>query len=148
MKLILLQDVRALGKAGDIVDVSDGYARNKLLPGKLAVEATDKNRNDLKLRQKNEEKKAAERLAEAKELAGKLGGVKIVVSMKAGKDGKAFGSVSSKEIAEEAKKQFGLDLDKKKIQLAEPIKTFGTHEVAIKLHPEVTGKFSVQVKEQ
>ena len=148
MKLILLQDVRALGKAGDIVEVSDGYARNKLLPGKLAVEATDKNRNELKLRQKNEEKKAAERLAEARELSGRLAGVKIVVSMKAGKDGKAFGSVSSKEIAEEAKKQFGLELDKKKIQLAEPIKTFGTHEVAIKLHPEVTGKFSVQVKEQ
>ncbi len=148
MKLILLQDVRALGKASDIVEVSDGYARNKLLPGKLAVEATDKNRNELKLRQKNEEKKAAERLAEARDLSAKLSGVKIVVSMKAGKDGKAFGSVSSKEIAEEAKKQFGLDLDKKKIQLAEPIKTFGTHEVAIKLHPEVTGKFSVQVKEQ
>ena len=144
MKVILLEDVKSLGKKGDIVNVSDGYARNFVLPKHVGVEATEKNKNELKLQKQHEDKLAAERLAEAKALAHKLEGLKIEVTMKAGE---VFGSVASKEIAEQAKKQHGLELDKKKIVLAEPIKSFGMHEVGIKLHPEVTGKLYVLVKE-
>ena len=147
MKVILLQDVKSLGKKGQIVDVSDGYARNYVLPKKVGVGATDKNKNELKLQKQHEDKLAAQRLAEAKELAARLDTLTIQVTMKAGENGKVFGSVASKEIAEQANKQHGLTLDKKKIVLEEPIKSFGTHEVAIKLHPEVTGKLHVQVKE-
>lgn len=147
MKIILLQDVRSLGKKGQVVNVSDGYARNYVLPKKIGIEATEKNKNDLKLQKQHEDKLAAERLAAAKELAKKLETLKIEVSMKAGENGKVFGSISSKEIAEQAKKQFNLDLDKKKIVLEEPIKSFGMHEVPIKLHPEVTGRLFVLVKE-
>ena len=147
MKIILLQDVRSLGKKGQVVNVSDGYARNYVLPKKIGIEATEKNKNDLKLQKQHEDKLAAERLAAAKELAKKLETLKIEVSMKAGENGKVFGSISSKEIAEQAKKQFNLDLDKKKIVLEEPIKSFGMHEVPIKLHPEVIGRLFVLVKE-
>lgn len=147
MKLILLQNVKSLGKAGDVVNVSDGYARNMLLPKGIAVEANDKNKNDLKLKKQHEEKLAADRLQDAKDLAKKLEGIKIAVKMKAGENGKAFGSVSSKEIAEAAKAQHALELDKKKIQLDEPIRTFGMHEVPIRLHPEVTGTLYVLVQE-
>ena len=147
MKLILLQNVKSLGKAGDVVNVSDGYARNMLLPKGIAVEANDKNKNDLKLKKQHEEKLAADRLQDAKDLAKKLEGIKITVKMKAGENGKAFGSVSSKEIAEAAKAQHALELDKKKIQLDEPIRTFGLHEVPIRLHPEVTGTLYVLVQE-
>ncbi len=147
MKVILLQDVKSLGKKGQIVDVSDGYARNYVLPKKVGVEATDKNKNELKLQKQHEDKLAAQRLAEAKELAARLDSLTIQVTMKAGENGKVFGSVASKEIAEQAGKQHGLALDKKKIVLEEPLKSFGMHEVAIKLHPEVTGKLHVQVKE-
>ena len=147
MKLILLQNVKSLGKAGDVVNVSDGYARNMLLPKGIAVEANDKNKNDLKLKKQHEEKLAADRLQDAKDLAKKLEGIKITVKMKAGENGKAFGSVSSKEIAEAAKAQHALELDKKKIQRDEPIRTFGMHEVPIRLHPEVTGTLYVLVQE-
>lgn len=147
MKLILLQNVKSLGKAGDVVNVSDGYARNMLLPKGIAVEANDKNKNDLKLKKQHEEKLAADRLQDAKDLAKKLEGIKITVKMKAGENGKAFGSVSSKEIAEAARAQHALELDKKKIQLDEPIRTFGMHEVPIRLHPEVTGTLYVLVQE-
>ncbi|MDY2944873.1 MAG: 50S ribosomal protein L9 [Lachnospiraceae bacterium] len=147
MKLILLQNVKSLGKAGDVVNVSDGYARNMLLPKGIAVEANDKNKNDLKLKKQHEEKLAADCLQDAKDLAKKLEGIKIAVKMKAGENGKAFGSVSSKEIAEAAKAQHALELDKKKIQLDEPIRTFGMHEVPIRLHPEVTGTLYVLVQE-
>jgi large subunit ribosomal protein L9 len=147
MKLILLQNVKSLGKAGDVVNVSDGYARNMLLPKGIAVEANDKNKNDLKLKKQHEEKLAADRLQDARDLAKKLEGIKITVKMKAGENGKAFGSVSSKEIAEAAKAQHALELDKKKIQLDEPIRTFGMHEVPIRLHPEVTGTLYVLVQE-
>ena len=147
MKVILLQDVKSLGKKGEMVNVSDGYARNYVLPKKLGIEATDKNKNDLKLQQAHEAKLAAQKLQEAKDLAENLAGKQISVSMRAGENGKVFGSVSSKEIAEAAKKQFDLDLDKKKIVLDEPIKTFGVHEVPIKLHPQVAGRLYVVVKE-
>ena len=147
MKVILLQDVKSLGKEGDIVNVSDGYARNFVIPKKLGVEANDKNKNDLKLKKQREAKEAAAKLADAQKLAQELEKVTVVVKMKAGGNGKVFGSVSAKEIAQEAKKQHNLDLDKKKIQLAEPIKSFGDFEIPIRPHPQVTGKFMLKVTE-
>jgi large subunit ribosomal protein L9 len=148
MKVILLQDVKALGKKGDIVDVSDGYARNAILPKKLGVEATGKNLNDLKLQNQHADKVAAENLANAKELAKTVEQQKITVRIKTGEGGKIFGSVSTKEIAQAAKEQTGLDLDKKKMQLTDPIKALGTYEVPVKLHPQVTAKLTVQVVEE
>lgn len=148
MQIILLEDVKTLGKKGDVVDVSDGYARNFVLPKKLGVEANAKNKNDLKLQKANADKIAKEQLEAARELAGVLETKEVTLKMKAGEGGKAFGSVSSKEIAQEAKKQCGLELDKKKIQLPEPIKTFGVYEVGVKLHPKVTGKLKVKVIEE
>ncbi len=147
MKIILLQDVKSLGKKGEMVNVSDGYARNFVLPKKLGIEASQKNLNELKLQKAHEEKIAAEKLKEAQEMAAILPGKPIVVSMKMGEGGKAFGSVSAKEIAEAAAAQHGLELDRKKIQLDEPIKAFGTVEVPIKLHSQVTGMLCVVVKE-
>lgn len=147
MKVILLEDVKSLGKKGDVVDVSDGYARNFLLSKKKGVEATGKNLNDLKLKKANDEKVAAQNLADAKELADVLSQKTVVVKLKAGEGGKTFGSVSSKEIADEAEKQHGLELDKKKIVIDEPIKNLGTYEVKVKLHPKVTGTLKVKVEE-
>ena len=148
MKVILLEDVKTLGKKGQIVKVSDGYATNFVLPKKLGVEATPKNLNDLKVQQKRDEKAAAELLAQAQEFGKKVESVTVKVSMKGGEGGKVFGSVSSKEIATAAKQQFGFDIDKKKLQLAEPIKSFGVFEVPVKLHPQVTSKLKVSVTEQ
>ena len=145
MKVILLQDVKALGKKGEIVNVSDGYARNAILPKKLGVEANSKNLNDLKLQNQHADKVAAENLANAKELAKTIEQQKVVVKIRTGEGGKIFGSVSTKEIAQAAKEQTGLDLDKKKMQLNDPIKALGTYEVVVKLHPQVTTKLSVQV---
>lgn len=147
MKLILTQDVRGLGKKGDVVEVSTGYARNKLLPQKLAMEMTSKNMNDLKLQKEHEEKVAIENLKEAEELAKNLEGKTVTVKIKSGKDGQVFGSISTKEIAEEAKKQIDLTLDKKKMVLDEPIKSLGFHEVKLKLHPKVVGVLKVHVVE-
>ena len=123
MEIVLLEDVKALGKKGQIVKVNDGYARNFILPKKLGVEATAKNLNDLKLQKANAEKVAAEQLAEAKALAEKIGELSVTLKMKAGEGGRAFGSVSSKEIAVAAKDQLGLEIDKKKMVLPEAIKT-------------------------
>ena len=148
MKIILLQDVKSLGKKGEIVEVASGYARNYVLPKKLGVEATEKNLNDIKLQKAHEEKLAAQRLAEAQDLAQKLESVQITVSMKRGEGDRVFGSISAKEIAEAAAEQHGLELDKKKIQVEEPIRSFGRFEVPIKLHPEVTGRLYVLVKEK
>ena len=147
MKVILKEDVKSLGKQGDIVDVSDGYARNFILKKGKGVEANSKNLNDLKLQKANEEKLAAERLEQAKELAKKLEAASVTVSIKAGDGGKAFGSVSSKEITKAISDQLGLEIDKKKLALPEPLKTFGTHAVPVKLHKDVTGKLSVKVTE-
>ena len=147
MKVILLEDVKSLGKKGDVVDVSDGYARNFLLSRKKGVEATGKNLNDLKLKKANDEKVAAQNLADAKALAEVLEQKTVVVKLKAGEGGKTFGSASSKEIAEEAGKQHGLDIDKKKIVIDDPIKSLGTYEVKVKLHPKVTGTLKVKVEE-
>lgn len=147
MKVILIQDVKKLGKKGEIIEVNDGYARNYILPQKLGVEANSKNLNDLKLQKQKEDKDAKKMLDEASELAAKIAEQVVTVKIKAGEGGKVFGSVSSKEIAEAMKKQCSLEIDKKKIQLQEPIRSFGFHEVGIKLHPQVTGTLRVKVEE-
>ena len=143
MKVILLKDVKSLGKKGEIVNVNDGYARNFILPKKVG-----KNLNDLKLQKNNEKKVAEENLEAAKELAAELGAGKVELSIKVGEGGRTFGSVSSKEIAEAVKTQMNLSVDKKKIQIKEGIKTLGTHMVSVKLHPEVTAELKVVVKEE
>lgn len=148
MKIILLEDVKALGKKGEIVNVSDGYARNMILPKKLGMEATTKNLNDLKLQNQHADKVAQENYEAALKFAEELKEKKVIVKMKAGEGGRTFGSVSTKEIAAAAKEQLGVELDKKKMQLSEPIKTFGMTEISIKLHPKVTGKFTVHVVEK
>lgn len=147
MKIILLQDEKKLGKKGDVVEVSEGYARNYVLPKKIGVEATNKNMNDLKLQKANAEKVAKEQLDAAKQLAEVLAEKTIEVKMKAGEGGKAFGSVSSKEISAACKEQHGIEIDKKKIVLPEAIKSFGVYEVSVKLHSQVTGKLKVHVSE-
>lgn len=145
MKIILLEDVKSLGKAGEIVEVSNGYARNMLLPKKLGVEATAKNLNDLKLKKAHQEKIAAENLSEAELLADKLKDAVVEIPIKTGENGKVFGSVSAKEIAEAAKKQLGVEIDKKKLQLPAPIKELGETQVGLKLHPQVTASIKVLV---
>ena len=147
MKVILLEDVKSLGKKGQIVNVNDGYARNFILPKKLGLEATSKNLKDLKLQNANKEKLAQEALEAAQELAKKIEAGKIVVPIKVGEGGRTFGSVSTKEIAIEVKKQMGYDIDKKKIQLKDAIKTLGTHIVPIKLHQKVVAELKVNVTE-
>ena len=147
MKVILLEDVKALGKKGQVVNVSDGYARNLLLPKKLGVEATGKNMNDLKLQKAHEDKVAQENLDAAKAFAEELKDKQVTVGIKVGEGGRTFGSISAKEIAEAAKAQLGYELDKKKLQLSAPIKELGTTMVPIKLHPKVTGELKVVVKE-
>ena len=147
MKVILIEDVKSLGKKGEIVTVSDGYAKNKLIPGKLALEASGKNMNDLKLQKKHEEKVAQENLEAAQALAKELEGKVVKVSVKSGEGGKVFGSVSSKEVAKAASDQLGLELDKKKMQMDEAIKTLGYHDVTIKLHPKVSAVLRVNVVE-
>lgn len=148
MEVILLEDVKTLGKKGQIVKINDGYARNYVLPKKLGIEATSKNLNDLKLQKANEEKIAKEQLDAAKSLAAKIEEMTVKMQIKTGEGGRTFGSVSSKEIAEEAKKQLNLELDKKKIVLDEPIKTPGTHIVTVRLHRDVHAKLKVVVSEK
>lgn len=147
MKVILIEDVKSLGKKGQLVDVNDGYARNFILAKKLGLEATPKNLNDLKLKKQNEEKVAKEQYEEAVAFAERLSGLEVNVSIKAGEGGKIFGSVSSREIAEAAKEQLGIELDKKKMQLSNPIKSVGMQMVPVKLHPKVTAQLKVNVRE-
>ena len=147
MKVILLQDVKSLGKKGEVVNVSDGHARNMLLPKKLGIEATSKNLNDLKLKRANDDKVAKENLEAAKDYKAELETKEVRVSIKVGEGGRTFGSVSTKEIAEEAKAQLGYDIDKKKMQLPNPIKELGTTSVAIKLHQKVVAQLKVIVEE-
>ena len=147
MKVILLEDVKSLGKKGEIVNVSDGYARNYVLPKKLGVEANASNMNDLKLQKANADKIAQEQLEAAQEMAALLETKEVVLKMRSGEGGRSFGSISSKEIAAAAKQQCALELDKKKIQLPEAIKALGVYEVSVKLHTKVTGKLRVKVIE-
>ena len=147
MQVVLLEDVKALGKKGEVVKVNDGYARNFIFPKKLGVEATPQNLAKLKQQKDYEAKQAAEQLAAAKALGADLETKEVVLTAKVGEGGRLFGAISSKEIAEAAKKQCGLELDKKKIQLADPIKTLGSHQVPVKLHKDVTANLKVTVKE-
>lgn len=147
MKVILNQDVKSLGKKGDIVDVSDGYARNFILVKKLGVEASSSNLNDLKLKKANDEKVAQQQLEDAREFAKVIESKKVVLKIKQGEGGKTFGSISSKEIAAAAKEQHGLELDKKKIVLKDPIKSAGAFQISVKLHPKVTASLQVSVEE-
>ena len=147
MKIILLQDEKKLGKKGDVIEASEGYARNYILPKKIGVAATPKNMNDLKLQKANSEKIAQEQLDAAKTLAAELESKIVIVKIKAGEGGKAFGSVSSKEVVAALKEQHNIEIDKKKLQLPENLKNFGSYEVAVKLHPQVTGKLTVKVTE-
>lgn len=148
MKVILLQDVKALGKKGDLVEVNAGYARNFILPKKLGIEATNKNVNDLKLQKAHQDKVAAQQLEDAKAFAKELEEKTVEVGMKVGEGGKTFGTISTKEIAAAAKEQLGYDLDKKKISVDEPIKTLGIHNVKVKLHTKVTATLKVKVSEK
>ena len=148
MKVILLEDVESLGKKGEVVNVNDGYARNLLFKKNLGIEATKQNLNDLKLQKQNNDKLEAERLEEAKKLAKELEQKEVVLAIKTGSDGRAFGSVSTKEIAEAAKEQLGYDLDKKKMHMKDAIKSIGTFHVPVKLHPKVTVELKVVVKEK
>ena len=147
MKVILLEDVKSLGKKGEVVNVNDGYARNLLFKKNLGIEATKQNLNDLKLQKQNNDKLEAERLEEAKKLAKELEEKEVVLAIKTGSDGRVFGSVSTKEIAEAAKEQLGYELDKKKMHLKDAIKSIGTFHVPVKLHPKVTVELKV-VKEK
>ena len=147
MKVILLEDVKAQGQKGEIIEVSDGYARNVLIAKKLGVEATPKNLNDLKLQKKHAEKVAQEQYEAAVELGKFVETQKVVIKVKCGDGGRLFGTVSTKEIAAAAKAQINLELDKKKMQLSDPIKALGTYEIPVKLHQKVTAKLTVQVTE-
>ncbi len=148
MKVILLQDVKSLGKKGEIVEVSEGYARNMLLKKGMGKEATSKNLNDLKLQKANSEKRAREALESSKELREEIQGKMITVLVKTGEGGRVFGSVSSKEIADEVKKQLGCEIDKKKIVLDAPLRELGETEVTVKLHSQVTAQIRVNVVAQ
>ena len=148
MKVILKEDVKSLGKKGEIVEVSDGYARNFILKRNKGVEANEKNLNDLKLKKANDEKISKEQYEAAKELGKNLEAGKIEMSIKTGEGGKAFGSISSKEIAAEVKAQMDLEIDKKKIVLKDAIKSLGTFKIPVKLHPKVTAELTVNVTEE
>ena len=145
MIVILNRDVKGTGKAGDVVKVSDGYARNMLLPKGQATEATDGNIRSLEKQKELLAQKKAEEKAAAEELAKKLEDVTVIIKTKSGEGGRLFGSITSKDIADETKKQTGLTIDKKKIQMKNPIKSIGRFEIDVKLYPEVSGKLTVEV---
>ena len=146
MKVILLQDVKKVGKKGELVEAADSYARNVLLRQKLAVEANGKTMNDLKLRKANDEKVAEENLEKAKELKELLEKSSVTVRAKTGEGDRLFGSISGKEIADAAKEQLGVELDRRKIVVDTPIKSIGTMEVAVKLHPQVKAALTGKVE--
>jgi large subunit ribosomal protein L9 len=147
MKVILLQDVRKVGKKGDIVEVSDGYAKNALFKKNLAKEANKANISEMNGRKKHDEKVALEKLEAAKKHAEEMKEWKVVLSIKTGEGGRVFGTVSTKQISDAVKEQYGEALDKKKFEIAEPIKSVGTFEINVKLHPEVVATLRVEVKE-
>lgn len=144
MKVILLKDVKGLGKSGNVVNASDGYARNFLFPKNLAKEATDGNVKELNLRKEAERKKKLEELEKAQKLASELKNKEVKIVLKAGKDGRLFGAITSKDIADAFKKQLNINIDKKKI-VSDTIKQQGTYEVEVKLYPEVSTKIKVIV---
>lgn len=145
MKVILTQDVKKVGKKGELIEVKDGYARNALFPKGLAVEANAVNLNQRKLEQKSEDKRKQQELDDAQAIANTINDKEVKLTVKVGEGGKVFGSVTSKEIAEALQKEYGVKIDKKKIQLKEAIKGLGGQKVSIKLHPSVTATVSVLV---
>ena len=147
MKVIFLQDVKGQGKKGDMKEVSDGYARNYLLPRNLATQATADNLNALKIKEKAAAAKAAKEKALAEENAKKLEGVQVIIRAKAGSSGKLFGAVTSAEIADALKEQYGIDIEKNKIVQGDPIKTYGAYTVKAKLGYEVSGNVNLLVVE-
>lgn len=148
MKVVLLQDVKAQGKKNDIVEVSEGYARNFLFPKKLAIPADAKAVNDIKNKKSSEAHKIEVERAKAKELAEKLNETTVKIVGEGGKDGKFYGAVTSKDIAEALKVQFGYEVDKRKVELDAPIKAFGSYKVDIKLYQDISGKVTVSVVEK
>ena len=145
MKVILTQDVKAQGKKGELINVSEGYARNFLFPKKLAVEADAKAMNELKNREASKQYKLETDIAAAKEIAAKLSQVTVKITVTGGTDGRLYGSVTSKEITEQLKVQHGIEIDRRKIVMPDPIKAYGSYHYDVKLFPEVVGKLSVQV---
>ncbi len=145
MEVILLQDVKTLGKKGDKVKVNDGYARNFVIPKKIGIEATAANVNDLKLQKANEARLEKKKLEEAQALAEKLEKAGIRLAVKCGENGKTFGSISTKEIAAAVSEQSGLEIDKKKIMMKDPIKSAGIYTVPVKLHKDVTANLKLEV---
>jgi len=148
MKVILLEDVKGKGKKGDVVNVSDGYARNFLFPNKKAVEANAQNLNELKMKQAAEKNRKQQELEKAKNLAAELSGIEVRVKGKSGENGKLFGSITNKEVADALKAQHQLTVDRKKIVMPEPIKTLGNFELEVKVYPDVTAKLNVLVEEE
>lgn len=148
MKVVLLDDVKKVGKKGEIVDVSDGYASNFLFKKKLAVAATSGAINDAKLAKESAAFKKETELAHAKELQSLLKGKQVLLKIKSGEGGRTFGSVAAKDVGQAIEDQLKLDIDRKKIVLKEPIKTLGVHQVEIKLHPSVVGEIEVKVEAQ
>lgn len=145
MKVILQTDVKGTGKKGQVYDVADGYARNFLFPKKLAIEATEGNIQDISHKKAVEERRKLKEKEEAIALGNKISALQVEVKTKTGEGGRLFGSVTSKEIAEVLKKQHSLEVDKRKLELKEPIKALGSYEVSVKIHPEVTAKLQVHV---
>lgn len=145
MKVILTQDVKGQGKKGQLVDVSDGYARNFLLPKKLAVEATQKNMTEMKNAEISKQIKEEKELQAAKEIAAKLEGCLVKIQRSSGADEKLYGSVASKDVAEALAEQYGIEIDKRKLQLDDAIKAYGSYTVNVKLHSAVTGKINFMV---
>ena len=148
MKVVLLQDVKAQGKKDDIVEVSEGYARNFLFPKKLAIPADAKAVNDIKNKKSSEAHKIEVERQKAKELASKLEAVTVKITSEAGKDGRFYGAVTSKDVAEALKSQFGYEIDKRKVVLDAPIKAFGTYKLDVKIYQEITGKVTIMVVEK
>lgn len=148
MKVILKQDVKGLGKTEDLVNVSDGYARNYLFPRGLAAEASAGNINIMNTKKEAEKSRKDRELAQAKELAAKLKQLVVTIKTKSGDNGKLFGSITSKDITDKLKKDFNIDIDKKKMVLPEPIKAVGNFEIEIKLYPEVSGKLAVKIEHE
>ena len=147
MKVILLEDVKSVGEKGELVNTSDGYAKNFLFPKKLAVEATKSNLNEFELKQKAEAKRKKEELEQAQKMAKELEDKIVTVKVKTGENGKLFGSVTNKEVAEEIVKQTGLKIDKKKVSIGDPIKMVGERTAVIKLHPKVAAEITIKIVE-
>lgn len=147
MKVILLEDVKSVGKKGELINASEGYAKNFLFPKKLAVEATKSNLNDFELKQKAEAKRKQEELEKAQEMANALNEKVVTIKVKTGGNGKLFGSVTNKEVADAIVEQTKLDIDKKKVSIGDPIKMVGERTATIKLHPKVTAEVSIKIVE-